>query len=115
MDFLAGNQSYECTPWSSVTYNVFGWQKPCYLLVDEGHVETFQELMEETNWENYGTGRNPKCDNCMAHCGYEGTAVEDMLANPIKALKVSLTGPRLDGPLAPEPQPVTTRIPVTQV
>ena len=102
MDFLAGNQSYQCTPWSNPTYNVFGWQKPCYLLVDDGYAETFQDLMETTNWENYGTGRNPKCDDCMVHCGYEGTAVDQTLANPTKALSVFLFGPRLDGEMAPE-------------
>ena len=58
--------------------------------------------MTGTRWEDYGAGRNPKCDNCMAHCGYEGTAVEHTLANPFKALNVFLFGPRLDGPLAPE-------------
>lgn len=102
LDFLAGNQTYQCTPWSNPTYNVFGWQKPCYLLVDEGYASSFKELMEETNWDNYGSGRNPKCDNCMAHCGYEGTAVDDMFSSPIKALKVWLRGQRLEGPLAPE-------------
>ncbi len=102
LDFLAGNQTYECTPWSTPTRNVFGWQKPCYLLVTEGYAPTFKALMEETAWEEYGTGRNPKCDNCMAHCGYEGTAVNDALAHPLKAMKVALRGPRTDGPLAPE-------------
>ncbi len=58
--------------------------------------------MEETEWENYGTGRNPKCDNCMAHCGYEGTAIEDTFSNPLKALKVAIKGPKTDGPMAPE-------------
>jgi hopanoid biosynthesis associated radical SAM protein HpnH len=102
LDFLAGNQTYECTPWSTPTRNVFGWQKPCYLLVTEGYAPTFKALMEETLWEQYGTGRNPKCDNCMAHCGYEGTAVNDAVAHPLKALTVALRGPRTDGPLAPE-------------
>jgi hopanoid biosynthesis associated radical SAM protein HpnH len=102
LDFLAGNQSYQCTPWSNPTYNIFGWQKPCYLLVDEGYAKSFGELMETTDWDRYGTGRNPKCDNCMAHCGYEGTAVEDTLSNPLKALNVFLFGPRLDGEMAPE-------------
>ncbi len=102
LDFLAGNQSYQCTPWSNVTYNIFGWQKPCYLLVDEGYAASYKELIEETEWENYGTGRNPKCDNCMAHCGYEGTAVEDTFAHPIKAMMASIKGPRLEGPFAPE-------------
>lgn len=102
LDFLAGNQTYECTPWSNPTYNIFGWQKPCYLLVDEGYAPSFKALMEETDWENYGTGRNPKCDNCMAHCGYEGTAIEDTFAHPLKALKVFLRGPRTEGAMAPE-------------
>ena len=102
MDFLAGNQTYHCTPWSNPTYNIFGWQKPCYLLVDEGYASSYRELMEETDWDAYGTGRNPKCDNCMAHCGYEGTAVDDTFARPLQALKVFLFGPRLDGPMAPE-------------
>jgi len=102
LDFLAGNQTYECTPWSTPTRNVFGWQKPCYLLVTEGYAPSFKALMEETAWEQYGTGRNPKCDNCMAHCGYEGTAVNDALAHPLKALTVAIRGPRTDGPLAPE-------------
>ena len=102
LDFLAGNQSYQCTPWSNPTYNIFGWQKPCYLLVDEGYAQSYKELMETTAWDRYGTGRNPKCDNCMAHCGYEGTAVEDTFARPLAALSVFLFGPRLSGPLAPE-------------
>jgi hopanoid biosynthesis associated radical SAM protein HpnH len=102
LDFLAGNQTYECTPWSTPTRNVFGWQKPCYLLVTEGYASSFKALMEETAWEQYGTGRNPKCDNCMAHCGYEGTAVNDAVAHPLKALAVSVRGPRTEGPLAPE-------------
>ena len=106
LDFLAGNQSYQCTPWSNPTYNVFGWQKPCYLLVDDGYAGSYRELMETTRWDQYGTGRNPKCDNCMAHCGYEGTAVEDTFAHPLRALSVFLFGPKLEGPLAPE-LPVT--------
>src|SRR6202012_5673070 len=103
LDFLAGNQSYQCTPWSTPTYNVFGWQRPCYLLTDEGYATSFKSLMEDTAWDNYGVGRNPACDNCMAHCGFEGTAVDDMFAHPLKALKVSLFGPQLNGPMAPEP------------
>ncbi len=102
LDFLAGNQTYQCTPWSMPCYNIFGWQKPCYLLVDEGHAETFDELMNETDWESYGFGRNPKCDNCMAHCGYEGTAVDDTFAHPLKALSEFLRGPRTTGEMAPE-------------
>lgn len=102
IDFLCGNETYQCTPWSNPTYNIFGWQKPCYLLVDEGYAPSFKALMEETEWSNYGTGNNPKCDNCMAHCGYEGTAINDTFAKPWKALKVTLLGPQTQGPLAPE-------------
>jgi len=102
LDFLAGNQTYQCTPWSNPTYNIFGWQKPCYLLVDEGYASSFRELMEDTEWENYGSGRNRKCDDCMAHCGYEGTAVIDTFRHPIKAAWVALRGPRTEGPYAPD-------------
>src|SRR5579864_4538345 len=100
LDFLAGNQTYQCTPWSTPTYNVFGWQRPCYLLTDEGHAPSFKSLMEETPWEHYGVGRNPACDNCMAHCGFEGTAVDDAFAHPLKALTAAIRGPRLSGPMA---------------
>lgn len=102
LDYLAGNQTYECTPWGNPTRNVFGWQRPCYLLVDEGYAPSFKALMEETDWDRYGTGRNPKCANCMAHCGYEPTAVNNAFAHPLKALGISLRGPRTQGPMAPE-------------
>jgi hopanoid biosynthesis associated radical SAM protein HpnH len=97
LDFLAGNQAYQCTPWGNPTRNVFGWQKPCYLLVDEGYAKSFDELMETTDWDAYGTGRNPKCADCMVHCGYEPTAVNDAVLNPLKALTVALRGPRTAG------------------
>ncbi len=103
LDFLAGNRDYRCTPWSNPTYNVFGWQRPCYLLVEEGYASSFAELMEETEWERYGTGRNPKCDNCMAHCGYEGTAVDDTLRHPLAALRVARHGPSTEAPMVPDP------------
>lgn len=102
LDFLAGNQTYECTPWGNPTRNIFGWQKPCYLLVGEGYARTYQELIEATDWDNYGTGKNPKCANCMVHSGYEATAVDDMFRHPLKAFKVSVFGPRTEGPMAPE-------------
>ena len=101
LDFLTGNQEYMCTPWGMPTRNVFGWQKPCYLL-GEGYAKSFRELMEGTDWDSYGTGRYEKCANCMAHCGYEPTAAMDALAHPIKALMVGLWGPRVSGPMAPE-------------
>ncbi len=115
LDFLAGNQSYQCTPWSTPTYNVFGWQKPCYLLVDEGYEPSFRALMENTRWEDYGAGRNPKCANCMAHCGYEGTAVEDSLRRPWKALRVWLTGPATTGPAAADPTDGGATIPLREL
>ena len=89
LDFLAGNQKYHCTPWGNPTRNIFGWQKPCYL-IGEGYAKTFKELMEETDWDLYGTGKYEKCANCMAHCGYEATAVEDGLRHPLKAIRVAL-------------------------
>ena len=76
LDFLMGVRDYQCTPWGNPTYNLFGWQKPCYLL-QEGYTKTFRELMELTEWDQYGTGRNEKCADCMVHCGYEASAVED--------------------------------------
>ncbi len=101
LDFLAGNQAYACTPWSNPTRNVFGWQRPCYLL-NEGYAASFRELMEETEWGDYGTGNYEKCANCMVHCGYEGTAVADTVAHPLKALKVALKGVATEGEMAPE-------------
>lgn len=102
LDFLAGNQRYECTPWGNPTRNIFGWQKPCYLLVEEGYAPTFREMMQSTEWDKYGTGRNPKCANCMVHCGYEPTAVNDLFKQPWKGIRVALFGPRTSGPMAPE-------------
>ncbi len=102
LDFLAGNQTYHCTPWGNPTRNVFGWQKPCYLLVDEGYVPSFEALIKETEWAEYGTGVNPKCADCMVHSGYEATAVNDTFRRPWAALKVALLGPRTEGAMAPE-------------
>ena len=76
LEFLMGRRDYECTPWGNPTYNLFGWQKPCYLLQD-GYVDTFDELMGDTNWDGYGKASgNPQCRDCMVHCGYEATAVD---------------------------------------
>lgn len=101
LDFLAGNQTYRCTPWGNPTRTVFGWQRPCYLL-GEGYAKTFKDLMEGTNWDAYGTGNYEKCANCMVHSGYEATAVMDAVRNPLKALKTGLGGVAVDGPMAPE-------------
>ncbi|MCW3478605.1 adenosyl-hopene transferase HpnH [Neisseriaceae bacterium JH1-16] len=101
LDFLAGNQTYHCTPWGNPARTVFGWQRPCYLL-GEGYVGSFRELMEDTDWDAYGTGNYEKCANCMVHSGYEATAVADTMAHPLKALGVSLRGVRTQGPMAPD-------------
>jgi hopanoid biosynthesis associated radical SAM protein HpnH len=101
LDFLAGNQTYHCTPWGMPTRNIFGWQKPCYLL-GEGYAKSFRELMETTDWDSYGTGAYEKCANCMAHCGYEPTAVDATFAHPLAALKVAMFGVRTEGPMASE-------------
>jgi hopanoid biosynthesis associated radical SAM protein HpnH len=74
LDFLEGKVEFECTPWGIPNYTLFGWQRPCYLMAD-GYAKTYRELLDTTDWENYGRGKNPKCDNCMAHCGYEPSAV----------------------------------------
>jgi hopanoid biosynthesis associated radical SAM protein HpnH len=101
LDFLAGNREYHCTPWGMPTRNLFGWQKPCYL-VGEGYANTYKELMESTDWDSYGTGRYEKCANCMAHCGYEPTAAHASISNPLSALWTTLRGVRTSGPMAPE-------------
>jgi hypothetical protein len=81
--------------------NIFGWQKPCYLL-GEGYAKTFKELMDTTDWETYGTGKYEKCADCMAHCGYEPTAASAAFSNPLKAMAVAIRGVRTTGPMAPE-------------
>ena len=101
LDYLAGNQEYHCTPWGNPTRNVFGWQKPCYL-IGEGYVSTFKELMETTEWDKYGTGNYEKCANCMVHCGYEPTAVDHTVRHPFQALKVWRKGIETEAPMVPE-------------
>ncbi|HZH45443.1 MAG TPA: adenosyl-hopene transferase HpnH, partial [Roseococcus sp.] len=91
LDFLAGNQTYHCTPWGNPTRNVFGWQRPCYLL-GEGYAKTFAELMETTDWDKYGVGNYEKCADCMVHSGFEASAVKDMIRRPVQALSVALRG-----------------------
>jgi hopanoid biosynthesis associated radical SAM protein HpnH len=101
LDFLAGNREYHCTPWGNPTRNVFGWQRPCYLL-GEGYARSFRELMDETDWDAYGTGKYEKCADCMVHSGYEASAVRDAVRHPLRALQVGLRGVRTDGAMAPE-------------
>ena len=99
MDFLAGNQAYECTPWSMPLRTVFGWQKPCYLL-GEGYEPTFKAMMENTDWDGYGVGKYEKCADCMVHCGFEGTATIDAVKRPWKFMAVALKGVRTEGAMA---------------
>ena len=81
LEFLMGKREYECTPWGNPTYNIFGWQQPCYLL-QEGYVDTFDELISNTDWESYGRASgNSKCQQCMVHCGYEPSAVNHTFAS----------------------------------
>jgi hopanoid biosynthesis associated radical SAM protein HpnH len=101
LDFLAGNQSFHCTPWGNPTRTYFGWQRPCYLL-GEGYTKTFKELMEETDWDLYGTGNYEKCANCMVHSGYEATAVTETIRRPWRALAQVVRGIRTQGEMAPE-------------
>jgi hopanoid biosynthesis associated radical SAM protein HpnH len=74
LDFLEGREEFDCTAWGIPSYSLFGWQRPCYLMSD-GYAQTYRELIETTDWSSYGRGRDPRCENCMAHCGYEPTAV----------------------------------------
>jgi hopanoid biosynthesis associated radical SAM protein HpnH len=99
LDFLAGNQTYKCTPWGNPTRNYFGWQRPCYL-IGEGYTSTFKELMETTDWDSYGVGNYEKCADCMVHSGFEATAVLDSVKHPLKVAAAALRGPRTEGPMA---------------
>ncbi|MBA4015914.1 MAG: hopanoid biosynthesis associated radical SAM protein HpnH [Pirellula sp.] len=110
LEFLQGKYQLECTPWGNPTYNVFGWQKPCYL-VGEGYCETFQELLDTTQWSNYGCASgNPKCQDCMVHSGYEPSAVTSTFASAAgmwRTVRVMLFGPTRGKPL---PQIAQTRV-----
>jgi hopanoid biosynthesis associated radical SAM protein HpnH len=105
LDFLMGKREYKCTPWGMPTYNIFGWQKPCYLLQD-GYADTFEELMQSTEWSKYGTeSGNPRCANCMVHSGYEASAVDDTfgtLKGLLGAAKATIFGTRYPDPDALE-------------
>lgn len=82
LDFLEGKVDFACTAWGIPSYSVFGWQRPCYLMADGGYARSYRELVEDTDWSRYGRGRHPKCANCMAHCGYEPTAVMATMKSP---------------------------------
>ena len=97
LQFLMGKRDFECTPWGNPTYNVFGWQRPCYLLQD-GYARTFRELMEETDWSRYGRkSGNPRCQDCMVHCGFEPSAVRAAFESPVSmgAMVTSMVTGRL--------------------
>ncbi len=89
LDFLEGKVDYDCTAWGIPSYSVFGWQRPCYLMAD-GYVETYRELVEETDWDRYGRGKDPRCDNCMAHCGYEPTAVVATMSSLRQSIRAAV-------------------------
>jgi hopanoid biosynthesis associated radical SAM protein HpnH len=89
LDFLEGRIDFGCTAWGIPSYSLFGWQRPCYLMGD-GYAKSYRELIEDTDWSKYGRGRDPRCDNCMAHCGYEPTAVTATIRSPHKALAAAL-------------------------
>jgi hopanoid biosynthesis associated radical SAM protein HpnH len=89
LDFLQGKHVMQCTAWGNPTRGVLGWQRPCYLMA-EGYVPTFKQLIEETEWDRYGYGRDARCTNCMAHCGYEATAVKATMASPLEGIRAGL-------------------------
>ena len=90
LEFLQGNWQLECTPWGNPTYNIFGWQKPCYLL-DEGYCATFDELLKTTSWHQYGrSSGNAHCQDCMVHCGYEPTAAMETFGSVAGFLRTAL-------------------------
>ena len=89
LDFLEGKVDYQCTPWGIPSYSIFGWQRPCYLMSD-GYASSYKELLEQTDWTRYGRGRDPRCENCMAHCGYEPTAISEAVRAPHRALASAL-------------------------
>jgi hopanoid biosynthesis associated radical SAM protein HpnH len=91
LDFLEGKVDYDCTPWGIPSYSLFGWQRPCYLMAD-GYAKTYKELIETTEWERYGRGRDPRCANCMAHCGYEPTAVVATTKSLRQSLRALVAG-----------------------
>ena len=91
LDFLEGKVDFECTAWGIPSYSLFGWQRPCYLMSD-GYAATYKELVESTDWSKYGRGRDPRCENCMAHCGYEPTAVLQTTRSVRESLRALVAG-----------------------
>jgi hopanoid biosynthesis associated radical SAM protein HpnH len=110
LDFLMGRKEYDCTQWSTPTYTPAGWRRPCYLIADE-HAKTYAELME-TKWDAYGFGKDPRCDTCMMHCGYEGSAIQEAMASPKafatlawRSFRPGIGGRGANGRQEPEPEP----------
>jgi hopanoid biosynthesis associated radical SAM protein HpnH len=91
LDFLEGKRDFECTPWGIPSYSLLGWQRPCYLLAD-GYASSWQELLDTTNWEEFGRGKDPRCANCMAHCGYEPSAVLATMGSLRESLRAAVGG-----------------------
>jgi len=89
LDFLEGKVDLACTAWAIPSYSLLGWQRPCYLL-DDGHVQTYRELIEDTDWNAFGRGNDPRCDNCMAHCGYEPSAVFATMGSLRESLRAAV-------------------------
>jgi hopanoid biosynthesis associated radical SAM protein HpnH len=89
LDFLEGKVDFACTAWGIPSYSIFGWQRPCYLMSD-GYASSYRELIETTEWEKYGRGRDPRCENCMAHCGYEPTAVTRTMESPRESIRATV-------------------------
>jgi len=122
LEFLMGKRDYPCTPWGMPTFNLFGWQKPCYLLQD-GYADTFEELMQTTEWANYGTeSGNPKCANCMVHSGYEASAVNDtfgswngFLATVRATFSSRYVDPEAEAMLKEQVRPVHSYNPLVQI
>jgi hopanoid biosynthesis associated radical SAM protein HpnH len=111
LDFLEGKVDFQCTAWGIPCYSVFGWQRPCYLMAD-GYVSSYRELLETTDWDSYGRGRDPRCANCMAHCGYEPTAVAATSASLREGLRAAgdtlrgqISNISWRGRISPAPQP----------
>ena len=89
LDFLEGKADFNCTAWGIPGYSVLGWQRPCYLMAD-GYASSYKELIETTAWERYGRGKDPRCANCMAHCGYEPSAVNATMKSPRESLRATV-------------------------
>ena len=89
LDFLEGKVDFDCTAWAIPSFSVLGWQRPCYLMSD-GYAASYRELVDETDWSRYGRGRDPRCANCMAHCGYEPTAVLSTMGSLRQSLRAAV-------------------------